>query len=187
MSRQMKVALNLLTSMENPDIATVGDIYFNVVSKNLRIYNGMDWVELTPPSTDPTPFYMHTHSFDGDVHTIDVQNKITFKETNTSDSPDLVLPLVIGYNGQTPSSLNDGGTFENQTLIDGGDPEGNVLVVQEEVLEGGSSTDNSGIIVDGEGSSSSDPEGSLMSLQGEILQGGNSADNDGIIVNAGGS
>ena len=54
MSRQMKVALNLLTSMENPDIATVGDIYFNTVTKNLRIYNGSVWVELTPPSTDPT-------------------------------------------------------------------------------------------------------------------------------------
>jgi hypothetical protein len=148
----MKVALNLLTSMENPDIATVGDIYFNVVSKNLRIYNGTVWVELTPPSTDPTPFYMHTHTFDGNVHTIDVQNKITFKETNTSDSPDLVLPLVIGYDGQSPSTSNQGGTFENQTLLDGGNPEGSVIVVQDEVLEGGSSADNDGIIVDAGGS-----------------------------------
>jgi hypothetical protein len=148
----MKVALNLLTSMENPDIATVGDIYFNVVSKNLRIYNGTVWVELTPPSTDPTPFYMHTHTFDGNVHTIDVQNKITFKETNTSDSPDLVLPLVIGYDGQSPSTSNQGGTFENQTLLDGGNPEGSVIVVQDEVLEGGSSVDNDGIIVDAGGS-----------------------------------
>jgi hypothetical protein len=152
MSRQMKVALNLLTSMENPDIGTVGDIYFNIVSKNLRIYNGTVWVELTPPSTDPTPFYMHTHTFDGNVHTIDVQNKITFKETNTSDSPDLVLPLVIGYDGQSPSTSNQGGTFENQTLLDGGDPEGNVGVVQDEILEGGSSADNDGIIVDAGGS-----------------------------------
>lgn len=152
MSRQMKVALNLLTSMENPDIATVGDIYFNVVSKNLRIYNGTVWVELTPPSTDPTPFYMHTHTFDGNVHTIDVQNKITFKETNTSDSPDLVLPLVIGYDGQSPSTSNQGGTFENQTLLDGGNPEGSVIVLQDEVLEGGSSVDNNGIIVDAGGS-----------------------------------
>jgi hypothetical protein len=148
----MKVALNLLTSMENPDIATVGDIYFNVVSKNLRIYNGTVWVELTPPSTDPTPFYMHTHTFDGNVHTIDVQNKITFKETNTSDSPDLVLPLVIGYDGQSPSTSNQGGTFENQTLLDGGNPEGSVIVVQDEILEGGSSVDNDGIIVDAGGS-----------------------------------
>ena len=152
MSRQMKVALNLLTSMENPDIATVGDIYFNVVSKNLRIYNGTVWVELTPPSTDPTPFYMHTHTFDGNVHTIDVQNKITFKETNTSDSPDLVLPLVIGYDGQSPSTSNQGGTFENQTLLDGGNPEGSVIVAQDEILEGGSSVDNDGIIVDAGGS-----------------------------------
>lgn len=152
MSRQMKVALNLLTSMENPDIATVGDIYFNVVSKNLRIYNGTVWVELTPPSTDPTPFYMHTHTFDGNVHTIDVQNKITFKETNTSDSPDLVLPLVIGYDGQSPSTSNQGGTFENQTLLDGGNPEGSVIAAQDEVLEGGSSADNDGIIVDAGGS-----------------------------------
>lgn len=152
MSRQMKVALNLLTSMENPDIATVGDIYFNVVSKNLRIYNGNVWVELTPPSTDPTPFYMHTHTFDGNVHTIDVQNKITFKETNTSDSPDLVLPLVIGYDAQSPSTSNQGGTFENQTLLDGGDPEGTVTVVQDEVIEGGSSANNDGIIVDAGGS-----------------------------------
>jgi hypothetical protein len=148
----MKVALNLLTSMENPDIATVGDIYFNVVSKNLRIYNGTVWVELTPPSTDPTPFYMHTHTFDGNVHTIDVQNKITFKETNTSDSPDLVLPLVIGYDGQSPSTSNQGGTFENQTLLDGGNPEGSVIVAQDEILEGGSSVDNDGIIVDAGGS-----------------------------------
>jgi hypothetical protein len=148
----MKVALNLLTSIENPNIATVGDIYFNVVSKNLRIYNGTVWVELTPPSTDPTPFYMHTHTFDGNVHTIDVQNKITFKETNTSDSPDLVLPLVIGYDGQSPSTSNQGGTFENQTLLDGGNPEGSVIVVEDEVLEGGSSADSDGIIVDAGGS-----------------------------------
>lgn len=152
MSRQMKVALNLLTSMENPDVATAGDIYFNVVSKNLRIYNGVVWVELTPPSTDPTPFYMHTHTFDGNVHTIDVQNKITFKETNTSDSPNLVLPLVIGYDGQGPSTSNQGGTFESQTLLDGGNPEGSVTEVQDEVLEGGNSADNNGIIVDAGGS-----------------------------------
>ena len=148
----MKVALNLLTSMANPDIATVGDIYFNVVSKNLRIYNGLDWIELTPPSTDPTPFYMHTHTFDGQVHTIDVQNKITFKETNTGSTPDTVLPLIKGYDGQTPSSLNDGGTFADQTLLDGGNPEGNAVVAVEEILEGGSSADNDGIIVDAGGS-----------------------------------
>ena len=152
MSRQMKVALNLLTSMENPDIATVGDIYFNTVTKNLRIYNGSVWVELTPPSTDPTPFYMHTHKFDGDVHTINVQNKIDFKNTNTQDTPGVVLPLIVGYDGQDASSLNDGGSSTNQTLLDGGDVQGQAQQVEEEILEGGNSADIDGIIVDAGGS-----------------------------------
>lgn len=152
MSRQMKVALNLLTSMENPDIATVGDIYFNTVTKNLRIYNGSVWVELTPPSTDPTPFYMHTHTFDGDVHTINVQNKIDFKDTNTQDTPGVVLPLIVGYDGQNASSLNDGGSSTNQTLLDGGNVQGQAQQVEEEILEGGNSADIDGIIVDAGGS-----------------------------------
>ena len=152
MSRQMKVALNLLTSMENPDIATVGDIYFNTVTKNLRIYNGSVWVELTPPSTDPTPFYMHTHTFDGDVHTINVQNKIDFKNTNTQDTPGVVLPLIVGYDGQDASSLNDGGSSTNQTLLDGGDVQGQAQQVEEEILEGVNSADIDGIIVDAGGS-----------------------------------
>ena len=148
----MKVALNLLTSMENPDIATVGDIYFNVVSKNLRIFNGLDWLELTPPSTDPTPFYMHTHTFDGDVHTINVQDKIDFKDTNIQNTPGVVLPLIVGYDGQNASSLNDGGSSSNQTLLDGGNVEGQAQQVEEEILEGGNSADIDGIIVDAGGS-----------------------------------
>jgi hypothetical protein len=148
----MKVALNLLTSMENPDAATVGDIYFNTVTKNLRIYNGLLWVELTPPSTDPTPFYMHTHTFDGDVHTIDVQNKITFKETNVQDTPVVTLPIIVGYDGQNASSLNDGGSITDQTLLDGGNVEGQIQQAEDQILEGGNSADIDGIIVDAGGS-----------------------------------
>ena len=150
MSRKFKSLLNLTTLSSDP-LGSEGDVFFNTTEKALKIHNGNTWVTLVK-SDDPTPFYMHTHTFDGDVHTIDVQNKITFKETNTEDSPQLVLPLVIGYDGQNPSSLNDGGTFKNQTLLDGGDPEGNVNVVQDEILEGGSSASNDGIIVDAGGS-----------------------------------
>ena len=147
MSRQMKVALNLLTSIDDPRIATAGDIYFNILSKNLRIYNGAIWVELTPPSTDPTPFYMHTHSFDGDVHTIDVQNQITFKETNTQSSPDIVLPIIKGYDGGTPgeSDVTDillGGSNVDDELVPSGDT----------IIGGGSSTDDGGTVFDGGGS-----------------------------------
>ena len=144
MSRQMKVALNLLTSMENPDVATVGDIYFNVVSKNLRIYNGMDWVELTPPSTDPTPFYMHTHTFDGDVHTIDIQNQITFKETNTTASPAEVLPIIKGYDGGSPSTADI-----TDILLGGLNVDETFVPTEDTVIGGGSSLDNGGTIFDG--------------------------------------
>jgi len=147
MSRQMKVALNLLTSLDDPQTAIAGDIYFNVLSKNLRIYNGSIWVELTPPSTDPTPFYMHTHTFDGDVHTIDVQNQITFKETNIEASPAPILPIVKGYDGGSPGAPDAtdillGGSDVNDELVPSGDT----------IIGGGSSADIDGTIFDGGGS-----------------------------------
>ena len=144
MSRQMKVALNLLTSLNDPQSATAGAIYFNILSKNLRIYNGAIWVELTPPSTDPTPFYMHTHTFDGDVHTIDVQNQITFKETNIEASPAVILPIIKGYDGGSPESHDTidillGGSNVNETFVPSEDT----------IIGGGSSSDDGGTIFDG--------------------------------------
>ena len=38
MSRQMKVALNLLTIQDDPANAREGDIYYNIITKNLRIF-----------------------------------------------------------------------------------------------------------------------------------------------------
>jgi len=123
MSRQMKVALNLLTVASDPENAKSGDVYFNVLSKNLRIYNGEIWVELTPPSTDPTPFYRHTHSFDGEVHSIDIQNPITFTEVNEVASPAITLPQVVGVDGGDPTSTVSDPTWENLTLFDAGQPD----------------------------------------------------------------
>ena len=120
MSRQMKVALNLLVMGEDPMIGKEGDVYFNYSTKNLRIFNGEEWLEITPPSTDPTPFYRHTHTFDGDVHTIDMQNPITFLEYNEIASPAVILPEVIGADGGTPSVVNTSPTWEALTLFDGG-------------------------------------------------------------------
>jgi hypothetical protein len=123
MSRQMKVALNLLTIASDPENAKAGDIYFNILSKNLRIYNGESWFELTPPSTDPAPFYRHTHTFDGDVHTIDIQNPINFRDYNENSSPELSLPQVIGVDGGTPNTNNSNANWENLTLFDAGNPD----------------------------------------------------------------
>lgn len=123
MSRQMKVALNLLTIAADPDNAKAGDVYFNILSKNLRIYNGEEWVELTPPSTDPTPFYRHTHTFDGDVHSIDIQNPITFVEYNETASPAVILPQIIGVDGGTPTTSPTDASWESLTLFDAGQPD----------------------------------------------------------------
>lgn len=119
----MKVALNLLTVASDPSNATAGDVYFNILSKNLRIYNGEQWIELTPPSTDPTPFYRHTHTYDGDVHSIDIQNPITFVDYNEIASPAIVLPQVIGVDGGSPESITQDPTWEALTLFDAGQPD----------------------------------------------------------------
>ena len=120
MSRKMKVPLNLLTLSVNPLSGTEGDVYFNTTTKNIRIYNGAVWVDVTPASTDPTPFYMHTHTYDGDVHTIDVSNPITFTVINDKSLIEETLPGIIGLDGGNASSNIASPTLTNLTLLDGG-------------------------------------------------------------------
>lgn len=119
MSRKMLVPLRLLALDSDPEFGQEGEVYINTVTKNLRVHNGSIWMELTPPSTDPTPFYMHTHTFDGDVHTIDIQNKIDFKNLNSS-GPALELPQIIGYDGGSPMDNLTNPTWKDQTLFDPG-------------------------------------------------------------------
>jgi hypothetical protein len=121
MSRKMVVPLNLLTMSTDPVGAIEGDVYFNVLTKNIRIYNGITWLELTPPSDDPTPFYPHTHAFDGAVHSIDVENVIRFDSFNNESGPQINIPQVVGIEGGTPMSNNDSGTYQDLTLLDGGE------------------------------------------------------------------
>ena len=118
MSRQMLVPLKLLALSTDPVFGQVGEIYINTVTKNLRVHNGTTWIELTPPSTDPTPFYMHTHTFDGDVHTIDIQNQVDFKSLSNPDTPATVLPQIIGYDGGNIVSNLNNPSFLEETLFD---------------------------------------------------------------------
>jgi hypothetical protein len=149
MPRKMLVPLNLLTMTSDPDGGIEGDIYFNVITKNIRINNGTEWIELTPPSTDPTPFYRHTHTFDGDVHTIDIQNPITFLEYNEIASPAVILPQVIGVEAGSPSDDNQQATWETLTLFDGGDVTSPAINIDDTIMDGGNSQDIVGDIVDG--------------------------------------
>jgi len=140
MSRQMLVPLRLLALSTDPEFGQEGEVYINTITKNLRVHNGINWIELTPPSTDPTPFYMHTHSFDGDVHTVDIQNQIDFKSLANPNTPQLALPLIVGYDGGTPTDNPMDPTFVEETLFDAGLFDG-AAQTEDTILGGGGSQD----------------------------------------------
>ena len=120
MAKKFKSLLNLLTLSEDPIVGSTGDVYFNVISKNIKIYNGVVWVDLTPGSTDPTPFYMHTHSYDGNVHTINLQETIDFSNINENSNVLETTPAIIGLDGGTPTSSYTNASYTQLTLLDGG-------------------------------------------------------------------
>lgn len=118
MSRKFKSLLNLTTLASDP-IGSVGDVFFNTTEKALKIHNGLVWITIAS-NTDPAPFYMHTHTYDGDVHTIDIENPITFKDINTVASVSENIPKVIGFDGGAPSNNVEDPNFAELSLLDGG-------------------------------------------------------------------
>jgi hypothetical protein len=121
MAKKFKSLLNLLTLAEDPLVGSSGDVYFNVTSKNIKIYNGAIWVDLTPGSTDPAPFYMHTHSYDGNVHTVNLQETINF-DTDINNNATVLetSPAIIGIDGGSPTSSYTNASYTQLTLLDGG-------------------------------------------------------------------
>jgi hypothetical protein len=123
MSRKFKSLLNLLTLPSDP-IGSEGDVFFNTTDKALKIHNGITWVTISQ-NTDPIPFYMHTHTYDGDVHTIDLKNPVLFTNINNEEPATVIeeLPIVDSIEGGTPSSLQDETpTLFELSLFDGGTP-----------------------------------------------------------------
>ena len=120
MARKFKSLLNLLTLEEDPLSGNAGDVFFNTNEKALKIHNGLDWVILSQ-NTDPAPFYMHTHSYDGDVHTVNLQDTITFTEINNNQSVNEPIPAIIGLDGGIPNSTYSDPNFADLTLLDGGE------------------------------------------------------------------
>lgn len=125
MSRKFKSLLNLTTLSSDPS-GSEGDVFFNTVEKALKIHNGITWVTLAK-NDDPTPFYMHTHTYDGDVHTIDVSNQITFDQINNNATVLEPIPVIIGLDGGNASGSQQDPTptHKELTLFDGGDINGN--------------------------------------------------------------
>lgn len=118
MAKKFLTPLNLMTRASDPS-GSEGDLFFNTTEKALKIHNGTTWVTLAK-NEDPTPFYMHTHTYDGDVHTIDVGNQITFKEINLNSITDEDLPVIIGIDGGNANSILIDASLQNLTLLDGG-------------------------------------------------------------------
>lgn len=121
MARKFKSLLNLLTLDEDPISGNAGDVFFNTNEKALKIHNGVNWVVLSQ-NTDPAPFYMHTHSYDGDVHTVNLQETINFTtDINNSASVNETIPAIIGLDGGAPNSTYSDPNFADLTLLDGGE------------------------------------------------------------------
>lgn len=120
MSRKFKTLLNLLTLPTDP-VGSEGDVFFNTTDKALKIHNGSTWVIISQ-NTDPTPFYMHTHTYDGNVHTINIQETINFtNDINNVASVNETIPAIIGVDGGAPNSTYNDVSVTNVTLLDGGE------------------------------------------------------------------
>lgn len=124
MSRKALVPFKMLTRASDPSTGSEGEVYFNTTEKSIKVHNGIVWVAITN-SSDPIPFYEHTHTYDGDVHTINIQNKVTFKDINTVASVSEQIPVIIGFDGGNPDSTTSQPSLFDLTLLDGGNVSGN--------------------------------------------------------------
>ena len=121
MSKKILTPLNLLTMASDPSSGTEGDIYFNTYDKSIRIFNGLTWVTIVK-SDDPVPFYEHTHTYDGDVHTIDIQNPILLGGDVDGNSVLENIPVIIGEDGGSPNTTFTRQSQSNLSNLDGGKP-----------------------------------------------------------------
>ena len=124
MSRKFKSLLNLTTLATDPS-GSVGDVFFNTTEKALKIHNGLTWVTIAK-NDDPSPFYMHTHTYDGEVHTINLNETVYFDALNQNASTEEEIPVIIGVDGGSSLSTQDPTpTHQELTLFDGGNASGN--------------------------------------------------------------
>lgn len=115
---KLKSLLNLATLASDP-AGSEGDVFFNTTEKALKIHNGTIWITIAS-NTDPAPFYLHTHTYDGEVDTIDIENPVTFKEINLSASVLENIPTIIGFDGGLPTDNVENPNFAELSLLDGG-------------------------------------------------------------------
>lgn len=112
MSKKVKSLLNIVSLASDPQ-GSMGDLFFNLTERALKIHDGYGWVSLSRDIS----FLPHTHDYDGNPHTINV-NGLDFSQINENSITEEQNPVIIGYDGGVPDSqLN---IINNAVTMDGG-------------------------------------------------------------------
>lgn len=69
MSVKRLVPLNAAELSSNPATGRVGDIYYNTVDQQLKVFTGIEWIPVGSAS-DQYILENHIHTYDGDIHTV---------------------------------------------------------------------------------------------------------------------
>jgi len=119
MSKKFLSPIKFLVRDTDPSSGSLGETYFNSTDKSIRMHNGLEWVTIIK-SDDPIPFFKHTHTYDGDVHTIDIQDPVLLGGNIDGGNPLQQIPVIIGEDGGDPNAQATPRTQSNLSQIDGG-------------------------------------------------------------------
>ena len=119
MSKKYLTPIRFLVRETDPSSGSLGETYFNSEDKSIRMHNGITWVTILK-SDDPVPFFQHTHTYDGDVHTINIQDPILLGGNVDGGNALEEIPVIIGEDGGNPNSMNTRRTQSNLSQLDGG-------------------------------------------------------------------
>ena len=119
MSKKFLSPIKFLVRDTDPSSGSLGETYFNSTDKSIRMHNGLVWVTIIK-SDDPVPFFKHTHTYDGDVHTIDIQDPVLLGGNIDGGNPLQQIPVIIGEDGGDPNAQATPRTQSNLSQIDGG-------------------------------------------------------------------
>ena len=119
MSKKYLTPIRFLVRETDPSFGSLGDTYFNSEDKSIRMYNGNTWVTIVK-SDDPIPFFQHTHTYDGDVHTINIQDPIILNGSVDGGGVLEQIPAIIGEDGGSPNATATRRTQSNLSQTDGG-------------------------------------------------------------------
>lgn len=69
MSVKRLVPLNAAELAQDPATGRAGDIYYNTVDQQLKVFTGVEWIAVGSAS-ETYILENHIHTYDGDIHTV---------------------------------------------------------------------------------------------------------------------